>query len=1269
MATIPLRDYCREIENMIDQGHTDEAIGHCRHILKHFPKHLETYRLLGKAYLESKQLGDAADLFQRVLSSVPEDFVAHIGMSIIREDEGNLDASIWHMERAFEMQSSNVAIQDELKRLYTARDGQEPLKIRLTRGALAHMYAKGHLHTQAIAELRAALGTDPKRLDLQTLLAEMYHADKQSTNAAKIASQLMTKLPYNLVANLILADVLTKSQRANEAAAHQTRLQELDPYYKYVSTQYPVVDTVPSGMIVLEVLDWEATKGGLISQPAWATSIGVDISNAPANETLPEWFSPAPAEERNPNVSRNAFDDLSFDSVAAFASSLSERETEAGWDESQPDEDNPAHIPLETTLNEAPNMQEEDDNIPDWMKNAGWSQRDPNTPEEPSSSWLNEEEEEEPAEQGGIAKANIPDWLKAMAPSDMEESAEDSGLEADLPDWLQGFNTAETSPTRVPPAQSNAPSWLSSAEETSDESDEVDFPGFLEEKPSPAASSLEKADMPDWLKDLNPASDEAEKAEVPDWLGSFSTAEKEASEYDIDALEESTAPDWLQSFGDEVVSSTLPSAHKEEPTMPDWLSEDAQSPSEEEMEELFGKPSGETVPANLSWLDDLGKEEEDDPSLHSGVTDWLSDVSTTPEEAPAEPADEVPDWLRSMADDLPVGEELVEDAMPIFETEEVEPSFEMTDLGKEPEMDFGLEDDAMAWLEALAAKQGAKEEELLTNAASREETHLPSWLEEMTEEESGEFAEAELEEAPNEEMIPDWLKGMEEEVEPATLYIEDQESVLSSLDEEEPIAIEFPEMEIPAPEEPAAEEALPDMDNEDAAMAWLEALAAKQGAKEEELLTAPSDRSEDVPDWLKGILSEEEALTEEELSTVEADTAFASLFDEAPAHSEPVAEDAFAEDLLSSDGELDLEEPTFETPEIAEADNAMLDEDAALAWLESLAMKHGVNEAELLTDAEKRPEGTPDWVNAVAEEARAEEAAHTEMLEEPEELELFGTPNEPVEEIATELPAEAEDTWLSKMFSEEEDKAPLEAGDDVPDWLTDTAANWLSSVSVPPVEEESAEEPFAEETPAEEVELPDWLTTEEEPVAETAPDAPAWVLEESSAEPEPEPSTPEPPSWILEEETAEEEIEMPAWLMEDVETEESPSPEEVGTEEVEEIPEPEVEMVPEPIIELEPEPEPEPILESPIVVDGGEALNKARTTLARGEVATAADHYARLIKSNQNVDEAITDLTEALNTRYPVDIDLWLSLGDAYVKKNKLQDALDAYTKAEELLR
>ncbi|RMF44455.1 MAG: hypothetical protein D6755_09105, partial [Anaerolineae bacterium] len=149
MARISLRAYNNEIEALITQENFDEAVAHCRHILSIFPKHVPTYRLLGKAYLESKRHTDALDIFQRLLSAVPDDFIAHLGMSIIREDEGNLNAAIWHMERAFELQPYNSAIQSELRRLYERRDGAAPVKARLTRGALARMYAKGNLYEQA----------------------------------------------------------------------------------------------------------------------------------------------------------------------------------------------------------------------------------------------------------------------------------------------------------------------------------------------------------------------------------------------------------------------------------------------------------------------------------------------------------------------------------------------------------------------------------------------------------------------------------------------------------------------------------------------------------------------------------------------------------------------------------------------------------------------------------------------------------------------------------------------------------------------------------------------------------------------------------------------------------------------------------------------------------------------------------------------------------------------------------------------------------------
>ena len=47
MAKISLRGYNREIENLINSGRTDEAIAHCKFVLKFFPKCIDTYRLLG----------------------------------------------------------------------------------------------------------------------------------------------------------------------------------------------------------------------------------------------------------------------------------------------------------------------------------------------------------------------------------------------------------------------------------------------------------------------------------------------------------------------------------------------------------------------------------------------------------------------------------------------------------------------------------------------------------------------------------------------------------------------------------------------------------------------------------------------------------------------------------------------------------------------------------------------------------------------------------------------------------------------------------------------------------------------------------------------------------------------------------------------------------------------------------------------------------------------------------------------------------------------
>jgi tetratricopeptide (TPR) repeat protein len=291
VARINLRDYVKGIEELIDGDQAEDALAHSRHILTVYPKHVDTYRMMGKAYLETHRHGEASDIFQRVLSSCPDDFVAHIGMSIIREDESNLDAAIWHMERAFESQPSNRAVQDELRRLYGKREGYEPPKVRLTRGALARMYAHGDLYTQAIGELRSALSEDAQRPDLQVLMAEMYYKTNRHAETIEICSKLIEKLPYCLYANRVMLDILRGSQRDVEAQPYLERVEELDPYAAQVDLFTPL-DQVPDDSVMIEQLVLEGPANPQPVPRAWTSTL--QMPEEPAGfqkEELPDWLS------------------------------------------------------------------------------------------------------------------------------------------------------------------------------------------------------------------------------------------------------------------------------------------------------------------------------------------------------------------------------------------------------------------------------------------------------------------------------------------------------------------------------------------------------------------------------------------------------------------------------------------------------------------------------------------------------------------------------------------------------------------------------------------------------------------------------------------------------------------------------------------------------------------------------------------------------------------------------------------------------------------
>ncbi len=79
-------------------------------------------------------------------------------------------------------------------------------------------------------------------------------------------------------------------------------------------------------------------------------------------------------------------------------------------------------------------------------------------------------------------------------------------------------------------------------------------------------------------------------------------------------------------------------------------------------------------------------------------------------------------------------------------------------------------------------------------------------------------------------------------------------------------------------------------------------------------------------------------------------------------------------------------------------------------------------------------------------------------------------------------------------------------------------------------------------------------------------------------------------------------------------------------------------------------------------------LALARQALSEDQIPDAIAHYSGLIKQKRELDSVIEDLNDALY-RLPVETTIWETLGDAFLKADRLQDALDAYTKAEDLLR
>ncbi len=475
---------------------------------------------------------------------------------------------------------------------------------------------------------------------------------------------------------------------------------------------------------------------------------------------------------------------------------------------------------------------------------------------------------------------------------------------------------------------------------------------------------------------------------------------------------------------------------------------------------------------------------------------------------------------------------------------------------------------------------------------------------------------------------------------------------------------------------------------------WLESLARQQGTDEAEFIT---DARVSVPDQGQNTESAytDYTVESEEMSEIDSlDSPLDQDADDPVAWLESLASSRNADKPPAVMDDLDLEEePAVEDEEddanvLDKLSQGISDPDDMRSWMDNLLAEGAARE------------NIPDYVDEDEEEAPLEAQIPDWLVEQvgpppdmdsvtgdtelPEEVEIPDwlqesvpvdesladifveeTPEPTIDFVRDDVEIDPTDPWTEAF--EEERQGELADVDTLPDWYTSKLGGEPDTVTATsdggltaaafepdPVLAHGEAEPVpdwlagtatvADEVPAFEeepelvaAEIPDWLKSqvEEDDTLEAVMDGeelPDWLRDVGMETNEPI------PDWLME--TTEEET--PAF------TAEEPFPEPVTT------------PVPEPVVTASPA----PVLSD---IDTDAVLQSAREKTRIGEIDAALIDYEAVVRANAQLDAVVSDLGDVVKTHKENPV-VYRVLGDSLMRKGQLQDALDTYRKALNLL-
>ncbi|MGD8474933.1 MAG: tetratricopeptide repeat protein, partial [Anaerolineae bacterium] len=564
MPDIRLQDYVAEIKDLIRNVRLDEAIAHSQHILRHHPKFVEAYALLGEACLEKEMYREAIEFFQRTLGADPENLIARVGLGVIYDEQGAFPEAIWQLERAFEFVPGNAEVRRELLRLYGQYDGIDKTRLKLTRGALGRLYSRNGLYERAIGEFRAVLRQDPELPDVRVALIEALWREGRQVEAVEICLDLLDDLPNCLKANLILGEIWLRGGDEESAQQRLSVARELDPENKVAQELFGKDSPLPPEEVLIPELDvmpdeFEAAPVGALAAEVLVAEEEVEGAWE-ADEELPEWLRDVGVTAEEP------IEELAEEEVL-----------EAPPDESPPTEEMPEWL-QEVMEEEGPPPAAEPlvaDAEPQEEELVA-DEEEPEPLPEVESLW-GPEEEPEPAG-AEMPEEEMPEWLQELVGEADALSGEEPAPEAEEHAALPAAEVAEETPA----LEEEAPT----EDEILDglpELDKAQGAGFAALMAAKAAAEVldrqEEApaddEVPDWLRELDSEEVEEVAAPLPD--------EAPALEEEAPAGDE--GPDWLRELDstevEEVAAPLAADLHEEAPTveaevisdeeLPDWL--------------------------------------------------------------------------------------------------------------------------------------------------------------------------------------------------------------------------------------------------------------------------------------------------------------------------------------------------------------------------------------------------------------------------------------------------------------------------------------------------------------------------------------------------------------------------------------------------------------------------------------------------------------------------------------------------------------------------